>query len=1046
MGRPLRTAVRAVDARRYNRAVSARSETTSKASTWLSRLDWRWLGLLLFLPALSRWWWSGLPAGDDHYIHVYRAVELDWALSQGANYPRWAADLVFGFGYPLFSVHGPAAHYVIVGLHRLGLSVVQATLASFALADVVGGLGAYTLGRRLFGIRGGVLTALAAVYAPYSLLFLQRGALQEMFGLALLPWLLWSILDLFERPGAWTVARTAILFALFPFTHNPSTAVASACAVFMIVLLSVNAPRGRRLRPALFSAGALALGLALCAWVWLPIAFEISAIHIDRAYSPPLLDYHFQFVRIGELLTWPKAYDPYLLNFAVPHAVGWPQLLLAGLALSRLPRRPAPLRFLLIAAAFAAVALAALTLPDSVWIWDHLPGLRLIQFPWRLLGPGSLLLAVVCGSLVADSPSSVRPNPRSAWVIVAAAAALTVYGLPWTYVPLDPSVSANPSLIEIQDRERRTLTIGTTTAGEYLPIWVQQLPDATTLQAAYAAGGPIKRLDRASLPATTLVVSEEAAYTRQQVVLDSPVAFTAVFNVFYYPGWWATVNGVDVALTPTTPTGLISLPVPAGRSTIVLDFGSTAPRDVGGAITAVSLLAWLALAVRGLASGRSRPISKDPDGVTLPAWGWAAAAAVALAVLGLRAVSQTVDTPFVRLRAPDGAAPSAQQPTVLDFGEALRLSGFTASTSTVAADQPLELTLYWRPILPERDDYSVQVTLRDAAGAFFAQSDTQNPGNRPTRLWPFESYAADAHTLKPYAATPPGTYAIMAMVYRQKDGQPVSGPTQIGTVTVTCPTQAQIDTRRQSLDIAFGPIDLTQVDAPATTAGVGDLLRVTAYWDARQQTDVDLLARIRLLDAQGRVLTSADLPPVRADYPTSAWEPGCPVRGALGLRVPADAATGRYTVDIQLTQGDTVLNTPVVVGSVDVRAPDRTFDAMPVDHAVGARFGDVAELVGWTESEGVLSLVWHALGASERPLVVFVHALDDSDAIIGQVDAQPVGGARPTTSWLAGEFIRDPYRLPLSTTPVRYRVGLYDADTGARLTTTSGEDFVILMP
>ena len=1025
--------------------MSARSETTSNASTWLSRLDWRWLGLLLFLPALSRWWWSGLPAGDDHYVHVYRAVELDWALAQGAGYPRWAADLVFGFGYPLFSVHGPAVHYLIVGLHRLGLSVVQATLASFALADVVGGLGAYVLGRRLFGIRGGVLTALASVYAPYTLLFLQRGALQEMFGLALLPWLLWSILDLFERPGAWTVARTAMLYALFPFTHNPSTAVASASAVFMIGLLSANAPRGRRLRPALFGAGALALGLALCAWVWLPIAFEISAIHIERAYSPPLLDYHFQFVELGELLTWPKAYDPYLLNFAVPHALGWPQLLLAGLALSQLPRRPAPLRFLLSAAAVAAVGLAALTLPGSVWIWDHLPGLRLIQFPWRLLGPGSLLLAVVCGSLVADD-SSGAPTRRSALILVAAAAALTVYGLPWTYIPLDESVSANPSLIEIQDRERRTLTIGTTTAGEYLPIWVQQLPEPTTLQAAYAAGGPIKRLDQASLPATARVVSEEAAYTRQQVVLDSPVAFTAVFNVFYYPGWQATVNDADVALTPTTPTGLISLPVPAGRSTIVLDFGSTLPRDGGGAVTAVSLMAWLALAVRGLTAGRSRPVTQEHGGATLPAWGWAASAVVALAVMGLRAVSLNVDTPFVRLRPPEGAAPSAQQPIVVDFGDALRLSGFTTSADTIAADQTLKVALYWRPILAERPDYSVQLTLRDAAGTFLAQSDTQNPGNHPTRLWPFDSYAEDVHTLTPYPGTPPGTYALTAMVYRQQDGQPVGSSTQIGTVTVTCPTQTPIGTEQQPLNHAFGPIDLTHVDPMAATAGVGDLVHFTAYWRASQQTDMALLAHVRLLDTQGRVLTAADLPPVRADYPTTAWKPGCPVRGTLGVRVPADAATGRYTVDVQLLQGDTALGTSVVVGAVDVRAPDRVFDARPVDYAVGAQLGDVAELVGWTEADGVLTLVWHALGASERPLVVFVHALDGSDSIVGQVDAQPMGGARPTTSWLAGEFIRDEYRLTLSTTPARYRVGLYDAATGARLKTPSGEDFVILIP
>ena len=35
---------------------------------------------------------------------------------------------------------------------------------------------------------------------------------------------------------------------------------------------------------------AIAFGLVVSAWYWVPVAFEVSAIHIERAYSPPVLD------------------------------------------------------------------------------------------------------------------------------------------------------------------------------------------------------------------------------------------------------------------------------------------------------------------------------------------------------------------------------------------------------------------------------------------------------------------------------------------------------------------------------------------------------------------------------------------------------------------------------------------------------------------------------------------------------------------------------------------------------------------------------------
>ncbi|MBU0490858.1 MAG: glycosyltransferase family 39 protein [Chloroflexi bacterium] len=92
-----------------------------------------------------------------------------------------------------------------------------------------------------------------------------------------------------------------------------------------------------------------------------------------------------------------------------------------------------------------------------------------------------------------------------------------------------------------------------------------------------------------------------------------------------------------------------------------------------------------------------------------------------------------------------------------------------------------------------------------------------------------------------------------------------------------------------------------------------------------------------------------------------------------------------------------------------------------------ARAGDIAPL----------TLFWQALGPVDRRYKVFAHIVDDQDYLWGQRDAEPVGNARPTTSWAVGEVITDTYGLlVLPGTPLgqyHVEVGMYGLNDGARL-------------
>ena len=114
-------------------------------------------------------------------------------------------------------------------------------------------------------------------------------------------------------------------------------------------------------------------------------------------------------------------------------------------------------------------------------------------------------------------------------------------------------------------------------------------------------------------------------------------------------------------------------------------------------------------------------------------------------------------------------------------------------------------------------------------------------------------------------------------------------------------------------------------------------------------------------------------------------------------------------------------------------------------HDLKATWGDSIQLSGYDQfpttivpGETIdLILYWKALAPMQTSYTVFVHLLDESRMIQGQVDSIPGKGTLSTTGWVPGEYVRDTYSFqvqgdaPAGT--YRLEIGIYDATTGARL-------------
>jgi len=566
--------------------------------------------LILLLPAVQPLLTTDFSCGYDNGFHLWRAVQVASCLRQGYLYPRWAPDMAHGYGFPLFIFHPPLTAYFAASLNLLGVSWPLAINATFVLGMLLAGAFAFIFARELFGPAAGLVAAVAYVFSPFQAYdVFNRGSLSESFAWVFPPLILWAVHRWSVRGERRFLPLAALSLAGFILTHN---LFAFLFAPLLVVWVLADGYLARDWR--VIGRGALAglLGLGLCTFFWLPGLAERGWVQTDRLLGTWVFEYHNNFLDVRQLLAPPRATDPSLVNDWPPKALGLFPALIALLPLARWRQLNRQTRWRVALLLASTAGFAFLTLPASRPLWDRLPLLPYIQFPWRFLGPAAFSAAVLAGISVSNrstervsteldevsrrSLKSQISNLKSQNLQTSILIILLVLGsLGWFY-PGHCAPPEDTSITGMLAWERATHTLGTTAKGEYLPIWVHRMPQDPEMDAAseaggaaYAAGRPIVRLSPESLPQGARVLRADYGPVDATIVLESPVPFRARYLAFYYPGWRVTVDGDPVPATPADPDGLLSFSVPAGTHTVRVRFGETPLRLAADAISVLSL-------------------------------------------------------------------------------------------------------------------------------------------------------------------------------------------------------------------------------------------------------------------------------------------------------------------------------------------------------------------------------------------------------------------------------------------------------------------------
>ncbi|MBE7549780.1 MAG: glycosyltransferase family 39 protein [Anaerolineales bacterium] len=112
------------------------------------------------------------------------------------------------------------------------------------------------------------------------------------------------------------------------------------------------------------------------------------------------------------------------------------------------------------------------------------------------------------------------------------------------------------------------------------------------------------------------------------------------------------------------------------------------------------------------------------------------------------------------------------QPLEANFGNLVRLTGYTVEPIQPVPGAPLRLTLYWQALAPLPHDYTVFVHLRRPGGDTVAQADHRPLDNLyPTSLWPTGETIRESSYLSLPGDLPPGSYELWVGLYLLETGE-----------------------------------------------------------------------------------------------------------------------------------------------------------------------------------------------------------------------------------------------------------------------------------
>ena len=541
----------------------------------------------LFIPGF-------FPMHDD--TQVVRVWQMAKALSDGLFPVRWVSDLGYGYGYPIFNFYAPFAYYFGALFTLIGFDVLFSTKLMMGVGFIFAGVSMYFLAKEFFGIKAAIISSLLYIYAPYHAVNLYvRGAVSEFWAYGFFPLFLLSLYKIFNQILThssntnkqiftrnyiiWSML-SALTFSLIIISHNLSAFILLLyLGSFLIIVCGIFKTKSKMLEIRYLIFPVL-LGILLASFYWLPAILELNYTNISSQLDGNF-DYNLHFIAPNQLWESQWGFGGSIEGDidGMSFRIGKVHLLLSFIAIILLPflwhtyfKQSRAIILLIIF--FLLSVLFTTNLSKA--IWDFVPVMKYIQFPWRFLSFVAFFSSLLGGAGVWGAIVVFQNKiPRSISFVTIG---IIIFGVVLFYDGLFiPRTIYGYSANDFINEQNVKWTVSKI-SDEYMPKYF------------------IKPINQSDIVKNKIVVLNgdfdelvvDKQTTKQFIFrTDSKTETDILIRTAPFPSWRLSINGKQTNYLSTNKG--IELNINPGKNVVVMNFEPTTVQIIGNSLTLLSL-------------------------------------------------------------------------------------------------------------------------------------------------------------------------------------------------------------------------------------------------------------------------------------------------------------------------------------------------------------------------------------------------------------------------------------------------------------------------
>lgn len=507
------------------------------------------IGILFLFPLIHK----GMFVSHDGFTHMVRAGSYYESIVSGIFPVRWAFNLNYGYGNPLFIFIYPFPYILSSVFHLLGFSIENSIKLILGISFVASSLFFYEWIKQLVSKKTAFLASIIYLLTPVHFLnFYVRSGIGDMLGYAIIPLCLMYLERNLKKPTIYNFIFGSITYSLLILSHNGLAIIFSF--VFLLYVLIKSKTKSILFKNLLI----FIFGLMISSFFWFPALLERKYLAVLEVFNttyienfPSLLKIIYSEWGYGVNVNSQGGLSPQIGIFAfVFAAIG------IYFVYKNIKRKEIIFWLLMVAVSIFVSTKYALVL------YQNFSVLRDFQYPWRFLILASFSSTVIAAYVLEILPKNIR---------IILLLAVIIYSLPFIkvsgYISNNDSVYKNYGGLGYDH-------------GEALVRWIAGDFSSPAKQNLEIIGGRAK------------VTNFSKGKITHSFTINSETKTTILDNTVFFPGWKAEIDGVktEIQFQDMNHRGLIAFDIPEGKHSVRVVFVESLVRYMANMVSLISLI------------------------------------------------------------------------------------------------------------------------------------------------------------------------------------------------------------------------------------------------------------------------------------------------------------------------------------------------------------------------------------------------------------------------------------------------------------------------